>query len=92
MTDDVTCTKCGNTNLTWIFNETKNQNQLWSSSKREWHTCEIISTIVHPKKINWFCWECNHTIDINNHPCIHYQKLNPTERSITRMRAGAKKK
>lgn len=84
--------KCKNcqVEITWVLDETQSRNRMWEINK--WHTCDPRSTtIVHPKVINWFCMECNHVVDIANHPCIHYQKMG-SQRGFVRMTAGAKKK
>ena len=84
--------KCKNCNvvITWVYDGTKSRNRMWEN--KDWHICDPKSTtIIHPKKINWFCMGCNHVIDIANHPCIHYQKIG-TGRAFVRMKAGEKKK
>jgi len=85
----VTCTRCNQTFLEWKFDENQNKNRLWEISKRIWHVCIEIPTTVHPKKIFWYCFVCGN-IDINNHPCLHFQQLDPGTRSMIKMNPGKK--
>jgi hypothetical protein len=67
------------------LDETKSKNRLWE--RNDWHRCKPNNTIVNPKSIFWFCWECGKKIDIENHPCLHYQQLDKSKRSQVRMGA-----
>ncbi len=85
----ITCNRCDEKNLSWRRDEHQSKNRLWSDAKRNWHVC-IIKTTVNLRKIFWYCWECMQKVDINNHPCLHYQKLDPGKRSLLRMNPGKK--
>ena len=90
----ITCNRCNQTFLEWKFDEFNNKNRLWDISKRNWHDCKpkpkfVPPTVIPPEKIMWYCWTCG-DVDINNHPCLHYQKLDPTTRAMIRLKPGRK--
>ena len=83
------CQVC-NTEVIWKYDEYKTKNRMFEVGREIWHECEPKpTTIVHIKRLDWYCWDCGKNINLNS-PCLHYQKLKQDERAI--IRYGANKK
>lgn len=81
------CKFCGII-VEWNYDEYNSKLRLQEIGGKQWHECQKkkIEKPVEPKEIplNWFCMECFVTVDIENHPCLHYQTLKKDERSMVR--------
>jgi len=88
------CKFCGII-VEWNYDEYNSKSRLQEIGGKQWHECQRkkIEKPVEPVEVplNWFCMECFRVVDIDNHPCLHYQKLKIDERAMVRYSISMKK-